>query len=181
MPLTNTKIRTIKPSTTPLKLSDEKGLYLLVTPTGGKWWRLDYRFSGKRKTLSMGVYPDVSLRDARDRRDTARKLLADGMDPAENRKAQKSARSDRATNSFEVITREWYAKHAPNWAEHHSDRIIQRFERDIFPWIGGGGKLMSCSTHIKSLANERRAGLSNSTTLQVKFLCSLLGCGFPSF
>lgn len=137
MSLTDTAIRTTKPHKTPIKLSDGKGLYLLVTPAGGKWWRLDYRFAGRRKTLSMGVYPDVSLKDARDRRDTARKLLADGTDPGEHRKAQKAASTDRAANSFEVITREWYAKHAPNWAEHHGNRIIRRFERDIFPWIGG--------------------------------------------
>ena len=137
MSLTDTAIRTAKPDRKPVKLSDGKGLYLLLSPAGGKWWRLDYRFAGKRKTLSMGVYPDISLKDARDRRDTARKLLADGTDPGAHRRAQKSARSDRAANSFEVITREWYAKHAPNWAEHHGNRIIRRFERDIFPWIGG--------------------------------------------
>ena len=136
MSLTDTAIRATKPHKAPIKLSDGKGLYLLVTPAGGKWWRLDYRFAGKRKTLSMGVYPDVSLKDARDRRDAARKLLADGTDPGENRKAQKSARSDQAANSFEVISREWYAKHAPNWVAQHGDRIIRRFERDIFPWVG---------------------------------------------
>ncbi len=78
-----------------------------MTPAGGKWWRLDYRFSGKRKTISMGVYPDVSLKDARQRRDDARKQLANGIDPGENRKAVKAAKSDRAANSFEVIAREW--------------------------------------------------------------------------
>ena len=77
------------------------------------------------------------MKDARTRRDDARKLLADGIDPGENRKAVKAARQERAANSFEVVAREWYAKQAPNWAEHHGDRIIRRFERDIFPWIGG--------------------------------------------
>lgn len=137
MPLTDTTVRNAKPGEKPVKLTDGKGLYLLVTPAGGKWWRLKYRFNDKEKLLSLGVYPDVSLKDARDRRDTARKLLADGTDPAENRKAQKSARAGRAANSFEVVAREWYARHAPNWAAHHGDRIIRRFERDIFPWIGG--------------------------------------------
>ncbi|MHB1516408.1 MAG: tyrosine-type recombinase/integrase [Acidiferrobacteraceae bacterium] len=101
MSLTDTAIRTRHP----YQLSDGQGLYLLMTPAGGKWWRLDYRFAGKRKTLFMGMYPDVSLKDARNHRDTARKLPADGTDPGENRKAQKSARSDRATNSLEIITR----------------------------------------------------------------------------
>ncbi len=135
--LTDTEIRAAKPRQKAAKLFDERGLYLEVTPTGGKWWRLKYRFSGKEKRLSLGVYPDVSLKDARARRDAARKLVADGIDPSENRKAQAIAKQDRAANSFEVVAREWYAKHAPNWAEHHGDRIIRRFERDIFPWIGG--------------------------------------------
>ena len=137
MPLTDTAIRNAKPGEKPSKLSDERGLFLLVTPAGGKWWRLKYRFDGKEKLLSLGTYPDVGLKAARERRDDARKLLADGIDPGENRKASKAAKQERAANSFEVVAREWYAKMAPNWAEHHGDRIIRRFERDIFPWIGG--------------------------------------------
>ncbi len=137
MPLTDTAIRNAKPGEKPAKIFDERGLFLLVTPTGGKWWRLRYKFDGKEKLLSLGVYPDTGLKDARTRRDDARKLLADGIDPGENRKAVKAARQERAANSFEVVAREWYAKQAPNWAEHHGDRIIRRFERDIFPWIGG--------------------------------------------
>ena len=137
MPLTDTAIRNAKPGAKPAKLFDERGLFLLVTPAGGKWWRLKYRFDNKEKLLSLGTYPDVSLKDARGRRDTARKLLADGIDPGENRKAVKATKVERAANSFEVVAREWYAKHAPNWVEHHGDRIIRRLERDIFPWIGG--------------------------------------------
>ena len=137
MPLTDTAIKNAKPGAKPAKLFDERGLFLIVTPSGGKWWRFRYKFDNKEKLLSLGVYPDVGLKDARQRRDDARKLLADSIDPGENRKAMKAVKQDRAANSFEVITREWYAKHAPNWAEHHGDRIIRRFERDIFPWIGG--------------------------------------------
>jgi integrase len=137
MPLTDTAVKNAKPGAKPLKLADEKGMFLLVTPTGGKWWRLKYRFGGKEKLLSFGTYPEVSLKDARKRRDDARKLLADGVDPGENRKAVKAAKAERAGNSFEVVAREWYAKNAPNWVENHGGRIIQRLERDIFPWIGG--------------------------------------------
>lgn len=137
MPLTDTAIRNAKPSEKPVKLFDGGGLYLEVSPAGGKWWRLKYRFDGKEKRLSLGVYPDVSLKDARERRDASRKLLADGVDPSENRKAVKAARMDRAANSFEVVTREWFAKYSSTWAANHGDRIIRRFERDIFPWIGG--------------------------------------------
>ena len=92
---------------------------------------------GKEKRLSLGVYLDVTLKDARDRRDAARKLLGNGVDPSENRKATKSAQSERASNSFEVVTREWFAKYSAAWAESHSSRVIRLFERDIFPWIGG--------------------------------------------
>ncbi len=137
MPLTDTAIRNAKPGEKPIRLFDGRGLYLEVSPAGGKWWRLKYRFDGKEKRLSLGVYPDVSLKDARDRRDASRKLLADGIDPSENRRAMKSARADGAANSFEVVAREWFAKYSATWAANHSDRIIRRFERDIFPWIAG--------------------------------------------
>jgi hypothetical protein len=105
MPLTNTAIRNAKPGNKPTTFFDERGLYLEVSPTGGKWWRLKFRFGGKEKRLSLGVYPDVPLKDARDRRDIPRKLLADGIDPSENRKAQKLAHADSAANSFEVVAR----------------------------------------------------------------------------
>jgi integrase len=111
-------------------------LFLLVQPNGAKYWRLAYRYVGKQKTLALGVYPDVSLKDARQRRDDARKLLADDIDPGENRKAIKAAKSDRAANSFEVVAREWFSKKSPGWAASNSNKIIQRLENDAFPWLG---------------------------------------------
>lgn len=137
MPLTDTAIRNAKPSDKAKRMFDSRGLYLEISPRGGKWWRLKYRFAGKEKRLSLGVYPDVSLKMARERRDEARKLLANEVDPSENRKAIKAARDERSANSFEVIGREWFTKHSPNWSANHADRIIRRLERDIFPWIGG--------------------------------------------
>jgi hypothetical protein len=137
MPLSDTAIRNAKSGEKPKKLSDSGGLYLEVAPSGGKWWRLKYRFDGKEKRLSLGVYPDVTLKDARERRDQARKLLANGTDPSENRKAMRSARVERAANSFEVVAREWFAKHSPNWSAKHAAVIMRRLERDISPWIGG--------------------------------------------
>jgi integrase len=113
-----------------------KAQHCLLT-SGGKWWRLKYRFEGKEKRLSLGVYPTVSLKAARERRDEARKLLANEIDPSEHRQAMKAAKVERTANSFEVVAREWLAKHAPNWSATHSDRISRRLERDIFPWIGG--------------------------------------------
>lgn len=137
MPLSNTAIRNAKPGDKAKKMFDGGGLYLEVAPSGGKWWRLKYRFDGKERRLSLGVYPDVSLKDARERRDEARKLLANKIDPSENRKAAKAAKVVRATNSFEVVAREWFAKYEPSWSINHATRIIRRLERDIFPWLGG--------------------------------------------
>ncbi len=137
MPLTDTAVRNAKPASKPFRLYDRDGLYLEVTPSGGKWWRFKYRYAGKEKRLSVGVYPDVELRKARKRISDARQLLVDGIDPSQNRKATKAATEERAANSFEVVAREWVAKQMPNWAKSHGSRVLARFEHDIFPWIGG--------------------------------------------
>jgi integrase len=137
MALTDTAVKNAKSDGKTVKMFDERGLYLELSPSGGKWWRLKYRFDNKEKRLSLGVYPDVRLKNARDRQDEARKLLANGIDPSENRKTQKAVHADRAANSFEVVAREWFAKYAKTWAASHSERVVRLFERDIFPWIGG--------------------------------------------
>jgi integrase len=136
MPLTDVKIRNTKPTAKSFKLSDMGGLYLEIYPNGRKWWRLKYRFNGKEKRISFGVYPEVTLSNARDRRYKARKQLANGIDPSQDRKAQKTAEDDRLANSFEEVAREWFTKFSPSWAEAHAARKIRLFERDIFPWIG---------------------------------------------
>lgn len=137
MPLTDTAIRNAKPSVKTIKLFDERGLYLEISPAGGKWWRLKCRFDGKENRLSLGVYPSVGLKDARNGRDDARKLLAEGIDPSSHRKAKKSARADRVANSFEMVAREWFAKHSPNWATSHSEprpRANTSFHWHPKPW-----------------------------------------------
>ncbi len=113
MPLSNTAIRNAKSGEKAKKMFDGGGLYLELAPSGGKWWRLKYRVDGKEKRLSLGVYPDVSLKDARNRRDEARKLLVHGIDPSEHRKAKRTAKAEQAANSFEAVAREWYTRN-PN-------------------------------------------------------------------
>jgi integrase len=137
MALTDVAVRNAKPKDKLYRLFDERGMYLEVSAAGGKWWRLKYRFAGKEKRLSLGVYPDVGLKDARDRRDEARKLLANGIDPAIERKVQKAATVERAANSFEAVAREWFARQAPGWAASHAGKIMGRLEKDVFPWLGG--------------------------------------------
>mgnify|MGYP001385162852 CR=1 FL=1 len=130
--LSDTAVRRANPKEKPYKLTDEKGLYLLVTPSGGKLWRINYRFEGRQKTLALGSFPDVSLKRAREKRDEARTLLAEGIDPSLHKKATKAAESD----SFEAVAREWHLKFSSGWTPLHAERILRRFERDIFPWLG---------------------------------------------
>jgi integrase len=134
--LTDTAIRKAKPADKVQRLFDGGGLYLEISPSGGKWWRLKYRFGGKEKRLSLGIYPDTGLAAARAKRDGARKLLAAGVDPGEHRKAEKAAGEHKAANSFEVVAREWFAKQSPTWAASHAAKIMLRLENDIFPWLG---------------------------------------------
>ncbi len=137
MALTNTTILNAKPSEKPYKLYDTAGLFLQVTPAGGKWWRFKYRFEGKEKLLSLGTYPDVSLKQARDKRDDARNLLAnDQVDPSNKRQQIKAEKTLSSSNSFELVAREWWGTHMKNKAETHKDKVIRRFELYLFPWIG---------------------------------------------
>lgn len=136
MPLTETTIRTAKPTSKVQKLFDGGGMYLLLRPDGAKWWRLKFRISGKEKLLSLGIHPDVSLKAARDKRDEARRQLAAGIDPSAHRKAVKAAKVTSDGNSFEIVAREWYAKFSSEWAASHGSKILRRLENDVFPWLG---------------------------------------------
>jgi integrase len=134
-PLSEVKVRTTKPLKNPYKLFDGGGLFLLVTPSGGKLWHFKYRFDSKEKKLALGTYPEISLADARLRRDEARKQIAHGIDPGAVRKAQKIAKTE-DMETFEVIAREWHTKFTPTWTPGHAVTIMSRLERDLFPWIG---------------------------------------------
>jgi len=136
MSLTETQIRKAKPRDKAFKLSDERGLYLEISPTGGKWWRFKYRFDGKEKRLSLGVYPDVELKAARERRELARKQVAAGIDPSEQRKAEKATRIEAGANTFEALAREWHGQRGKALEQTTLDGIMMRMEKHLFPWIG---------------------------------------------
>lgn len=152
--LTEIAIKAAKPRPKPYRMTDGHGLYLLVRPDGARWWRLDYRRpGGDRNTLSLGVYPEIPLKKARDRCDESRRLLKDGVDPGAKRQADKVALAD----SFEVVAREWFAKFSPRWAPTHSSKIITRMEKDIFPWLGSrpvsaitAPELLTCLRRIEA-------------------------------
>ncbi|AST27441.1 phage integrase central domain-containing protein [Ralstonia pseudosolanacearum] len=137
MALTDTAIRNAKPADKPIKLFDGGGLFLHVTPAGQRYWRLKYRFAGKEKLLAIGVYPEIGLKEARDRREEAKRLLGEGVDPSVERKVRKVATVERAANSFEAVAREWHAKYAPGWSESNAKKVLARLENDVFPWLGG--------------------------------------------
>lgn len=136
MPLTDAAIRKAAPSEKPVRMFDGGGLYLEISPAGGKLWRFKYRFGGKEKRLSFGAYPIVPLKDARERREEAKKLLANGSDPGEAKKAKKAAVEAEKTSSFEVIACEWFARWKSAKAETYHSKVIAYLENDVFPWIG---------------------------------------------
>lgn len=147
MPLTDPAVRNAKPgikptgefTLKPYKLADERGMYLEVYPNGSKYWRMKYRYAGKEKRLALGVYPEITLKEARKRRDDARALLAEGTDPGQAKQAQKRADKLSAANSFEAVAREWYGKQAHTWVKTHAADVLRRLEANAFPSLGHRG------------------------------------------
>jgi Arm domain-containing DNA-binding protein/integrase-like protein len=136
MPLTDTAVRNAKGREKPQKLSDGGGLHLLVNPDGARYWRMAYRYQGRQKTLALGVYPIVSLADARTAQDAAKKLLACDVDPSQARKEQKRAGRLSAENTFEIVAREWCKNQKDGWTARYHDHVVTRLEADVFPEIG---------------------------------------------
>lgn len=134
--LTATAVKNFKPGEKPRKLSDGHGLHLLVKPDGGKYWRFNYRFDDKHKTLALGVYPETSLADARDAHGDARRVLKQGIDPAHQRRVEKLTREHAAADSFEAVGREWYARHMEAMSESHRTRTLRILENDLYPQLG---------------------------------------------
>jgi integrase len=136
MKLTDTAIRKAKPEAKPYKMADGGGMYIEVMPNGSKYWRLKYRFGGKEKRLALGVYPAISLADARERREEARKLLAGGDDPGAVKQAQKRAAKLSAANTFEAVALEWIENMANRWTDGHRALTLRTLEQDAFPALG---------------------------------------------
>ena len=137
MPLLNDReVRALKPKDKPYRVADERGLYIEVVPNGSKYWRLKYRFAKKEKRLAIGVYPEVTLAGARRRRDDARMLLRNGIDPGIHKKVAKASAHEATVNGFEVIGQEWFSKYSPQWTESHASKVITRLKQDVFPWVG---------------------------------------------
>ena len=135
--LTDVFLKSLKASEKIRKYSDGGGLYIQVSPAGGKHWRMFFRHNGKPKTLCIGEYPAVPLKDARQRRDAAKEQLAKGIDPATHKQALKTAVRAETENSFEVIAREWFAKYSAGWTDSNKIKVLARLENYIFPFIGG--------------------------------------------
>lgn len=136
MPLTDSALRNAKPQEKQYKLSDGGGMFLLVMPNGSRFWRLAYRFDGKQKLLALGAYPLISLAEARKKRDDAKRLLSEGKDPGEERKADRRQQRIEAASTFGVIAKEWFENQGDRWVESYSKRIWSRIEDDLLPSLG---------------------------------------------
>lgn len=158
MALTDIKVRTAKPTDKQYKLTDGSGMHLLVHPNGSKYWRLQYRYDGKQKMLALGVYPEITLADARARRDEARKLLANGVDPGDKKKNDKVEQSKART--FKEVAIEWHGTNK-KWSEDHAHRVLKSLEDNLFALrvmgydtkvevCGHGFRTMACSSLIES-------------------------------
>lgn len=136
MPLSDTAIRNAKPREKPFKLSDSGGLFLLVQPSGSKWWRYKYRIAGKEKLLALGSYPETSLADARERHFQARKMVAAGNDPGEAKRQAKRVASTKAGNTFESVAQEWLKQNSHKWSSSYADDVENRLGNHVFPTLG---------------------------------------------
>ena len=136
MSLSDTQLRNMKATGKAKKISDGGGLYLHLSPAGGKLWRMAYRFEGKQKTVCFGAYPALSLKEAREKRDESKALLARGIDPSLHKQAAKAASIAETANAYEVVAREWHAKYAPGWTESNAERVLARQAKDVFSFIG---------------------------------------------
>lgn len=157
MPLTDLQAKKATPKEKPYRLADAGGMYLEVQPNGRKYWRLKYRIDGKEKRLALGVYPEVSLSEARATREAARKQIAKGIDPSAQRQAAKQSAKAAIENTFEAVARRWFGDHQPTWGAAYSKRVLARLEADVFPKIGALDITALKTSHLKDMAETIRA------------------------
>jgi hypothetical protein len=134
--LTQIAVKNAKPEEKPYKLADSRGLYLLVHPNGGKYWRWKYRFEKKERVLAIGVFPEIGLAEAREKQADARKLLKDGIDPNDAKRTKPRKAEDEIKNTFQAVALEWLEIRKSAWSEYYSRQVLQRLELDIFPAVG---------------------------------------------
>jgi integrase len=172
MTLTDTAIKSAKPQARPYKLADEKGMFLLVNPNGGKWWRFKYRVAGKEKLLALGTYPEVSLKEARDQRDKARSLLrSEKRDPSEVRKQEKREKQLAASNSFESVAREFIANQRVRRDEDYEKYALRRLQQNVFPAIGHRPIAEIEAPELLDLLRKMEARGVHEMTARVRQLC----------
>lgn len=174
VPLSDLQVKNSKPKNTAYKLTDGDGLYILVTPSGGKLWRLDYSYDGKRKTLSFGSYPEITLSNARDSRRDARALLANNVDPravVKAQKAQEQIQSEIETCTFEKVAKDWLEKNSPLWSDSHIKTITSRLERDVYPVFGSRPVISITRNDVKCLMEKVAARGTIETADRIKLYC----------
>lgn len=171
-PLSDIQVKNAKAKEKEYKLFDGGGLYLLVTISGGRLWRFKYRFNEKEKQLAFGAYPIITLADARQRREDAKKLLANCVDPGETKKAQKAALGEQDMNTFEVIAREWHSKFAHTWVPSHAQHKLERLEKNVFPWIGKRPIKEITAPEVLAVLRRMEARNILDTAHRVRFECS---------
>ena len=168
MKLNDRQIKNAKPAEKPFKLNDGKGLYLYINTSGGKLWRFDFSHNGKRKTLSIGKYPTVSLVEARQAAENARRLLVSGQDPSEAKQQEKRERQAAALNTFESIARRWHTDNLHRWKENHAARVLRYFETDVFPVIGAMSIQEIRVSDIKAVIDGVMARGVNNTAEKIR-------------
>ncbi len=172
MPLTNIQVRNAKLTDKNRKIFDADGLYLLVPTSGNKRWRLKYRFKGKEKCLSLGIYPHVSLKDARKKCSEAHDLLANGIDPSKERKSQKAQELKEVNNNFQAVALEWFERKSSAWTARHCKTVLQRLENNVFPWLGEESITDLSAVKILTVLRRIEERGANETTHRVLGICN---------
>ena len=172
-PLTDTAVKNAAPLPDRVRrLFDQRGLYLEISPSGGKWWRWKYRYMGKEKRLSLGVYPEVSLKAARERCDDARRLLRDGVDPGQDRKVAKLKRAQAVEDTFESVGRAWYQKESSSWtSKDHAGRVLRLLERDVYSHLGSRPIADIEGPEVLAMLQRMEARGVRDTTRRARMYC----------